>query len=87
MVNDAELMKQRRVQTLRNSILAQLGMSEPFPEVPRGSLPNEEAMTETFNALVSASASLKREKNGHCNSEDFYAKPISSFVGVMSEGK
>ena len=86
LLNDAELMKQRRIQTLRNSILAQLGVSDPQPEVDSEPLPGEEEMKETFNALRSASASLEREKERRCHSEDFYAKPVSSFVGVVSEG-
>lgn len=86
MLNDAELMKQRRIQTLRNSILAQLGVSDPDQNTDEEPLPGEEAMKETFNALRSASASLEREKERRCHSEDFYAKPVSSFVGIMSEG-
>lgn len=87
LLNDVELMKQRRIQTLRNSILAQLGVSDPDPAVASEPLPGEEEMKETFNALRSASASLEREKERRCHSEDFYAKPVSSFVGVVSEGQ
>lgn len=86
MLNDAELMKQRRIQTLKNSILAQLGVTDPGETTEDEPLPGEEAMKETFNALRSASASLEREKERRCHSEDFYAKPVSSFVGIMSEG-
>ena len=85
-LNDVELMKQRRIQTLKNSILAQLGVSDPAPQANTDPLPGEERMKETFNALRSASASLEREKEQRCHSDDFYAKPVSSFVGVMSEG-
>ena len=87
MLNDAELMKQRRINTLKNSILAQLGVSEPQQGTASETLPGEEAMKATFNALRSASASLEREKERRCHSEDFYAKPVSSFIGVMSEGE
>jgi hypothetical protein len=86
-LNNAELMKQRRIQTLRNSILAQLGVSGPSPANNTEPLPGEEEMKETFNALRSASASLEREKEARCHSDDFYAKPVSSFVGFMSDGK
>ena len=85
-LNNAELMKQRRMQTLRNSILAQLGVSDPSPANNTEPLPGEEEMKETFNALRSASASLEREKETRCHSDDFYAKPVSSFVGFMSDG-
>ena len=86
LLNDAELMQQRRIQGLRNSILAQLGVSDPGSEASSEPLPGEEEMKETFNALRSASASLEREQERRCNSDDFYAKPVSSFVGVVSEG-
>jgi hypothetical protein len=86
MLNDAELMKQRRIQTLKNSILAQLGVSDAAQEADNEPLPGEEEMKATFNALRSASASLDREKEKRCHSDDFYAKPVSSFVGVVSEG-
>jgi hypothetical protein len=86
LLDDAELMKQRRIQTLKNSILAQLGVSDPSPEADGDPLPGEEEMKETFNALRSASASLEREKEQRCHSDDFFAKPVSSFVGVISEG-
>ena len=85
-LNDVELMKQRRIQTLKNSILAQLGVSDPSPGTDTEPLPGEEEMKETFNALRSASASLEREKEQRCHSDDFYAKPVSSFVGFMSDG-
>jgi hypothetical protein len=85
MLNDAELMKQRRIQTLKNSILAQLGVSDAAQEADNEPLPGEEEMKATFNALRSASASLDREKEKRCHSDDFYAKPVSSFVGVVSE--
>ena len=87
MLNDAELMKQRRIQTLKNSILAQLGVSDADQEANSEPLPGEEEMKATFNALRSASASLDREKERRCHSDDFYAKPVSSFVGVVSEGE
>ena len=87
MLNDVELMKQRRIQSLKKSIMAQLGVSEADQEVGNEPLPGEEEMKATFNALRSASASLDREKERRCHSDDFYAKPVSSFVGVVSEGK
>ena len=86
MLDDVELMKQTRINALKNSILAQLGVSEPDQSADSEPLPGEEEMMETFNALRSASASLEREKEQRCHSDDFYAKPVSSFVSVVSEG-
>ena len=85
-LNNAELMKQRRIQTVRNSILAQLGVNDPSPANNTEPLPGETEMKETFNALRSASANLEREKEQRCHSDDFYAKPVSSFVGFVSDG-
>ena len=70
--------------------MAQLGLSDrqlrnttdPTPS------PEEEAVIETFQALRNASASLEKEREKKCHSEDFFAKPVTSFVGLMSpEGK
>ena len=87
MLNDAELLKQRRLRTLRNSILAQLGISEPPTNIATEPLPEEESMKDAYIALRSASADLERENERRCHSEDFYAKPVTSFVGTLSEGK
>ena len=72
---------------LKNSILAQLGLSAPPAYNASVPLEGEESVKATFNALRSASASLDRERESRCHSEDFYAKPVTSFVGVLSEGK
>ena len=86
LLNDAELLKQRRLRTLKNGILAQLGLSAPPAFNASVSLEGEESVKATFNALRSASASLDKERESRCHSEDFYAKPVTSFVGLVSEG-
>ncbi len=90
MLNDAEMLKQRRLRNLKTNILAQLGISEPELErnktasqTPTPSPAEEEAVRETFEALRNASVSLEREKERKCSSDDFFAKPVTSFVGLM----
>ena len=89
-LNNAELLRQRRMRTLRTSIMAQLGLNGQPTPVPTSTPnvtsapPNSEAVLETYRALRSASASLERERERKCHSEDFFAKPITSFVGSMT---
>ncbi len=88
MLNDAELLKQRRLRNLKTNILAQLGISEPelqqnVTATPSPAPAEDEAVLETFEALRNASASLEKEKERKCSSEDFFAKPVTSFVGLM----
>lgn len=94
-LNDAELVRQRRLRNLKANILAQLGVdisegiNNTIPiSTASGSPVSEESVRETFEALRSASASLERERERKCRSDDFFAKPVTSFVGVMApEGK
>ena len=87
-LNNAELLRQRRMRTLRANILAQLGLSEEPTVTPNitETPPNSETdgLLETFRALRKASASMERERERRCHSDDFFAKPITSFVGSMS---
>lgn len=95
MLNDAEMLKQRRLRNLKTNILAQLGISEPelqlnrtASQTPHPNPAEEEAVLETFEALRNASVSLEKEKERKCSSDDFFAKPVTSFVGLMQpEGK
>ena len=88
-LGNAELLRQRRMRTLRASILAQLGLNEQALSTPNvtSTPPSSETdavVMETYRALRSASASLEREREKKCHSEDFFAKPITSFVGSMT---
>lgn len=80
-----EEIRNLRLEQLKNSILAQLGLTEPPQN--SSSAPNitvDPTTEEEYNQLVNeGSVSTAR-----CY-DDFYAKPIQSFVGIMSpaEGK
>ena len=84
----------RRLQSLRNNILAQLDLTEPLVPTPDVNAttttsppqtPQDMAVVESFHALQMASNDLDREKEQKCHSDEFYAKPVTSFVGIMSE--
>lgn len=77
-----EEIRQLRLDHVKQNILAQLGYTEP-PEVPDDAPPPEEISTDIlddFEELTSAAA----DSEAKCISGDFYAKPINSFVGVLS---
>ena len=65
-------------------------MSEP-PAVPDEEemiaatpSPQNEAVKEAYHVLTNASKSLDASREKQCNSQDFYAKPVTSFIGLMS---
>ena len=88
-LDNAELLQQRRLRQLRANIIAQLGLEEEptntpnITSAPPSSVELEKAMA-TWNALRSARASMEREQERKCRSDDFFAKPVTSFVGNMS---
>ena len=88
-LNNAELLLQRRLRKLRANIMAQLGLEEEPTGTPNvTSTPPSpvemEAAMATWNALRNAKASMEREQERKCRSDDFFAKPVTSFVGTMS---
>ena len=76
------LLKQRRMQSLRSVILAQLGMTEP-PPVGEKRPPSPEIM-EAYRAITEANLARKRVRDQTCRDRDFYAHPINSFVGTLT---
>lgn len=88
--HNVEELRQLRLEHLKTNILAQLGFTEPPmippPEEETASTPQEldSDIVDSYNQLESDSFTESK-----CTSGDFFAKPINSFVGVLSpaEGK
>lgn len=87
---NSELLRQRKLDTLKANILAQLGFID-LPPAPNATEeetvtenPQNEAVREAFHVLMNASKSLDAAREKQCGSRDFYAKPVSSFTGIMS---
>ena len=83
-ISDEKVLMSRRMQGLRASILAQLGLQEP-PIRPNVSVPH--VIRETFAALTEATGSLAQERSRVCESEEIFAQPITAFVGSIEGGK
>lgn len=78
-----EEIRELRLEQLRNNILAQLGLTElpPPPPEDAGPPPAPDArILEDYEQLSRAAANSEPR----CMSGDFYAKPINSFVGILS---
>lgn len=81
--HDVEILRQLRRDQLKNNILAQLGFTEPPPtmvpppEDPTAEDPDSD-IVDSYNQLSDSFIESK------CTSGDFFAKPINSFVGVLS---
>jgi len=69
-----------RVEQLRLNILAQLGITDPPPQESTPPPEDEIDVLGNYDELYEASSSTEAK----CTSGDFYAKPISSFVGVLT---
>ena len=80
---DEEVIKQKRIQGLRASILAQLGLTEP-PPIPETPVVVPPAVLENFRVVSQMTSLMEREKDKQCNTQEFYAHPITSFVGSIS---
>lgn len=90
---DEAYLKQRRIESLRANILAQLGMTEMPMETNSTNTTEEppsekdEHVKQAYEALINASKELERNRKDACQKQDFYAKPVTSFIGSMTPGK
>lgn len=89
---DEAFLKQRRIESLRANILAQLGMTDLSEEM-NGTNTTEEPPSEedenvrqAYEALVNATKGLENTRSKACQPQDFYAKPVTSFIGTMTPG-
>ena len=77
---------QRRKDSLRLNLIAQLGISEETEvnvQPNATAAPPSNATIEEYEALVNASKSIEENSEKKCISEDFYAKPVTLFSGAM----
>lgn len=81
---NVEELRQLRLEQLKTNILAQLGFTEPPQQPPPATQPppqeQDNEIEHSYQQLVQ-DASTSEAK---CTSGDFYAKPINSFIGVLS---
>jgi hypothetical protein len=77
-----EELRKLRLEQLRNSILAQMGYTEvPEAPVPPPTKDDIDAgILDDYEDLTSNAATAEAK----CNSGDFFAKPINSFLGFLS---
>lgn len=82
-----EEIRTERMGQLKKNILAQLGFVETPPMPPQDvwPLPEEEDLPADLLDDYDKLTELEVEGEAKCVSGDFYAKPINSFVGVLSE--
>ena len=83
-LSDGQLLKQRRVQTIKSNILAQLGVSEAAVKKNTSLLQDEEPLVVTYYALRNTSEGLERERERQCQSRQYYAQPVTSFIGILT---
>lgn len=83
-LSEAELI-QRRIDSIKLNLIAQLGISETPETVPENVTvsPPTNATLQEYSALVNASKSIEESRKKKCVSDDFYAKPVSFFSGSM----
>ena len=83
--HNVEQLRQIRLEQLKSNILAQLGFTEP-PVAPPEEEGSGSPIEQDSDYDQLESESIPEPK---CTSGDFFAKPINSFVGVLSptEGK
>lgn len=78
---DEKFLIQRRLQGLRATLLAQLGLENTNITVTNTTVSKEQM--DTFIALSEASKSLQEEDQRSCQAEEIYAQPITTFVGTV----
>ena len=83
---DEKFLIQRRLQGLRASLLAQLGLTSTSNISMANRTVSKENM-DTFLALSQAADSLEEESDRKCQSEEIYAQPITTIVGKVEDSK
>ena len=75
---------QKRIQTIRTNILAQLNLADTPDLNATRTINDDESRTilAAYYALRNASESLEKERERICRSQDFFAKPVTSFAAL-----
>lgn len=78
------VMEQKRKQTIRTNILAQLNLADTPDLNATRTIGDEESRTilAAYYALRNASESLEKDRERICRSQDFFAKPVTSFAAI-----
>ena len=85
-VADEKFLKERRLQSLRANILAQLGMTQTTPRANKTRTIPQDVM-QTFQVLSQARSSMEEERDRKCQSDEFFAQPITTITGTMEDSK
>lgn len=81
-VADERFLKERRLQSLRANILAQLGMTQTTPRANKTRTIPQDVM-QTFQVLSQAKSSMEEERDRKCQSDEFFAQPITTITGTV----
>ena len=77
------MLRQKRIQDLRMNILSQLGLTEP-PPIPASPTVVPPEILDNFRVVSQITSLMEEERDKQCNSKEFYAQPITSFVGSIN---
>lgn len=81
---DSDQLRELRLEQLRHNIRAQLGITN-ITEPPEGvDYPTEKDLDPELLRSYERIADV--EASSRCTTDDFYAKPINSFIGHFAEG-
>ena len=82
-----EEIRTERMGQLKRNILAQLGFvnEPPIPPQDMWPLPGDDDLPPDLLDDYQKLTQVELEDEAKCMSGDFYAKPINSFVGILSE--
>lgn len=86
---DLQELRQLRLEQLKSNILAQLGLTEVPPPPPADLIETDldQETLQNFYQLENDSSAAAAIESKKCTSGEFFAKPINSFVGIISSAE
>ena len=81
-IADEEALKQRRIQAIKASILAQLGLDEP-PSVQGTSPYSDPEVVRDFRVVSQMTELMEEAREKMCQSSEHLAQAVTSFVGSV----